>query len=332
MLTFGIQVILVIILISGVIAYIGDYIGRKVGRSRLTFFSLRPRYTAIVFTIISGIFIAIFTLTTLVIISQDARTALFGLENLRKNISLTKKDLNSARQELDKRTSELDKIKNKLIKAKTDISQFEALKKSLKQEIETAQEGALIYRAGEVILITKINGNQREEQIREVLDEIVVAANSYLKKISFRKKGVNVVVSKYASTLNYLVEHEGEFILSVIVDKNVIIGENVPIHFEIVANHLVFKSGEKIASAAVDGRNKQAQIEQQLKAVLAKAHIAAREVGIIPDVNGSIGKIPYSKMYKMTEQIKAFGSLVNVMVVAEKDIYTIGPLEVEFKL
>ena len=49
--------IFVLIVISGLIAVAGDWVGLKIGKKRITIFGLRPHYTAIFITIITGILI-----------------------------------------------------------------------------------------------------------------------------------------------------------------------------------------------------------------------------------------------------------------------------------
>ncbi len=78
--------IFTLIIISGLIASIGDYVGLKIGKKRVSVFGLRPHYTAIFVTIVTGILIAIITITVLTISSQDVRTALFGMEELKDQL------------------------------------------------------------------------------------------------------------------------------------------------------------------------------------------------------------------------------------------------------
>ena len=70
--------ILSIIILAGVIAYLGDILGRRIGKRKLSLFKLRPRYTAVLVSVITGILIAAITLLILSVASQDVRTALFS--------------------------------------------------------------------------------------------------------------------------------------------------------------------------------------------------------------------------------------------------------------
>ncbi|MFA5875899.1 MAG: DUF3084 domain-containing protein, partial [Candidatus Margulisiibacteriota bacterium] len=83
---FGLKIVLLLLVLSGTIAYIGNFLGKSVGKKRLTLFGLRPRYTANFFTVVSGMLIALLTLSSLLIISKDAQTAFFGLEKLQQAI------------------------------------------------------------------------------------------------------------------------------------------------------------------------------------------------------------------------------------------------------
>ena len=59
---YGVMLIIVLIITGGAIAYIGDHLGTKVGKKRLSIFGLRPKHTSILVTIITGICITTLTL------------------------------------------------------------------------------------------------------------------------------------------------------------------------------------------------------------------------------------------------------------------------------
>ena len=51
----GVVIVLILMVMGGIIAFLGDKIGSKVGKRRLTMFGLRPKYTSIIITIVSGV-------------------------------------------------------------------------------------------------------------------------------------------------------------------------------------------------------------------------------------------------------------------------------------
>lgn len=80
-------IILVLLVIGGIIAFIGDRIGMKVGKKRLTLFGIRPRYTSMIITIFTGIVIVAASVVILSIVSEDVRMALFHMEEIKEALA-----------------------------------------------------------------------------------------------------------------------------------------------------------------------------------------------------------------------------------------------------
>ncbi|MBM3470596.1 MAG: DUF3084 domain-containing protein, partial [Armatimonadetes bacterium] len=62
----GLILIPVLIVVSGVVAYVGNMVGRAIGRRRLTVLGLRPRHTAHVIAVATGMLITLITLVSVV--------------------------------------------------------------------------------------------------------------------------------------------------------------------------------------------------------------------------------------------------------------------------
>lgn len=63
----------ILILVSAFVAYLGDLLGRHIGKRRIKLFGLRPRVSAIVVTAITGGLITLLTILVLVATSQTVR-------------------------------------------------------------------------------------------------------------------------------------------------------------------------------------------------------------------------------------------------------------------
>lgn len=61
------------IIISGVVAFVADGMGRKIGKKRLSFLGLRPRHTATLITVSAGILTSILTIGAIYLLSADVR-------------------------------------------------------------------------------------------------------------------------------------------------------------------------------------------------------------------------------------------------------------------
>ena len=93
---FGWVMLLVLAIMGGIIAYLGDKIGSRVGKKKIKLFGLRPKYSSILITIITGISISAVTLGVMSILSQTVRIALFGMYQLQ----LQKAELEQQRDRL----------------------------------------------------------------------------------------------------------------------------------------------------------------------------------------------------------------------------------------
>lgn len=84
---FGLRLILILAVVGGLIAFIGDKLGSKIGKKKLSVFGLRPYHTSVLMTVITGILIASITLVTMAVASDSARTAMFGMEKLQNELA-----------------------------------------------------------------------------------------------------------------------------------------------------------------------------------------------------------------------------------------------------
>ncbi len=97
---YGIKLVIALIVVGGLIAYVGDKIGMKVGKKRLSLFGLRPRYTSIIITIVTGILIATTSLLLLMAASENVRMALFEMDSMLEKLDTLSVSLASKNQEL----------------------------------------------------------------------------------------------------------------------------------------------------------------------------------------------------------------------------------------
>ena len=66
---YGFIIIVSMVIFGGLIALLGDRVGMKVGKRRLSLFGLRPKYTSMIITVLTGFFIAGLTLLILTMLS-----------------------------------------------------------------------------------------------------------------------------------------------------------------------------------------------------------------------------------------------------------------------
>jgi uncharacterized protein (DUF3084 family) len=119
-------IIAAVVILSGLIAYIGDRIGMKMGKKRVSLFGLRPRYSSIIITIVTGILIAVLSVTILLAVYSELRQALFNINDVLTRLEYLNEELQNRDQELAAKDKELNKKDQEL--------------SSLQQEIETKEQ------------------------------------------------------------------------------------------------------------------------------------------------------------------------------------------------
>src|SRR5690606_26157467 len=97
---YGWTLVLVLILLGGLIAYLGDRIGMRVGRRRLSLFGLRPKHTSVLVTIATGVLIAAASITALSIASNEVRDALFRMREIQQTLLANEMELRRLSEEL----------------------------------------------------------------------------------------------------------------------------------------------------------------------------------------------------------------------------------------
>ncbi|MFM9103336.1 MAG: DUF3084 domain-containing protein, partial [Cyanobium sp.] len=78
----GWLLILMLLVLGGVLSTLGDRLGSRVGKARLSLFNLRPRHTAVVITVLTGSLISAVSLGLMLLVSERLRTGLFELDQL----------------------------------------------------------------------------------------------------------------------------------------------------------------------------------------------------------------------------------------------------------
>lgn len=83
----GIGNVAIIMVLAGIVAYVGDRVGHQVGRKRLSLYGIRPRYTSTIVAIATGMIIALVVSLVAIFASQQVKTAFFKLNSINQQIT-----------------------------------------------------------------------------------------------------------------------------------------------------------------------------------------------------------------------------------------------------
>lgn len=142
----GIRLIVIMAIVGALIAYIADKMGSKIGKKKLSVFGLRPKYTSILLTALSGSIIAVLTISVMAIASQSARTALFGMDKLQKELRMlnsekdfTAKALATAKEKVTAQNKQISILDAKILESTRENDEMEARLGQLNEKYRLAQ-------------------------------------------------------------------------------------------------------------------------------------------------------------------------------------------------
>lgn len=145
--------LLLLAIAGGVIAYVGDWLGRKIGKKRITLFGLRPKNTAALFTVLAGVLSVVLAVGVVSLLSEPVRAWLIQGSKVQEDLKRTRGMLESARAALEGEREAREQVRGKLTeeqaklakagaeteRLRADAAKIRAEAESLKREIQRAR-------------------------------------------------------------------------------------------------------------------------------------------------------------------------------------------------
>lgn len=143
-----------LVLLAALVAYVGDLVGRRVGRRHWRLFGLRPRTTALLVAVFTGVLIALMAIAAFFFLDTDARKTILEAEQVREERNQLREEverLGGHVQELEARAAralgkteqlerELSAKAEALKLAEEEIDRLQAEKKQLQSDIEDTRK------------------------------------------------------------------------------------------------------------------------------------------------------------------------------------------------
>jgi len=179
--TIGIILIVSILLLGGVLATLGDRIGTKVGKARLSLFKLRPRKTATLVTIATGVTIAGTTLGILFATSEPLRRGIFAYDRTLKKLRAAHRELKETRVQKIHVETQLAQARDRHAAVQQHLDEInQSLQAALAQQgVTEAQLAQTQNQLGQVTA----NFEQTQSQLQDVLSKFK-QAHAQLSRVS----------------------------------------------------------------------------------------------------------------------------------------------------
>ncbi len=283
---YGFTLILTLVIVGGVIAYIGDRLGMHVGRKKLTLFGLRPKHTSILVTIVTGVLISAASIGVLSIASLDVRTALFNmkeiqdeLQGLQQDYVLMEAQRDAAEQGLKEAEESYQRILLDLAEAEASVLDLREQSALLQEEVVALEAAAdllmesydivetgwwqmrmadIAFNASEVILTTVVSKEFSREEIRIHLEQFMQEVD----EVAYRRGARAADSDRYRAVflqpgvLDFVVEDilltPGDVIVRAVSEGNSIPGVPVLVYLETYPDQMVFSKDTVLAASTWD--------------------------------------------------------------------------------
>ena len=110
----GWLLILALLLLGGILSTLGDRLGSKVGKARLSLFNMRPRKTAVLITALTGSLISAISLGLMLLVSERLRVGLFELDQLQERLREGRQALSRSQAALERSKGDLERNRQEL--------------------------------------------------------------------------------------------------------------------------------------------------------------------------------------------------------------------------
>jgi uncharacterized protein (DUF3084 family) len=341
---FNWQLILIIVAISGTVSYVGDVLGMRIGKKRISLFGLRPRYTSTIITLFTGVGVALLTLMAAAYSSDRVAQAIFGpnilineLRELHGQVRTTQDELEMVNIELIGAQSDLSSLGEEKARAEESVEALRRQTESLQRGLAEMREGRVVAFQGEVLAMTPFDGRTDGSGIDEVSDRLVKLAQEYLiskmvdSGIVDTEDAPRVVLTDdtKVNIENLLTSSGGRKVLRLTAPSNTVIGQTLSGVVNMFDSNLIYTEGEVLMKETIEGNMTNEDTADMIYTLLKRINREAVSKGVMPDpISGTVGKLDTMDFYGIVDQISESQNECVVTFLAATDIYTEGPVNI----
>ncbi len=354
--------ILSLIFGSAALAVLGDSLGSKYGKKRISLFGLRPKRTSQLITALTGAFTAVGILSVMSVFSQDVRTALFGMKLLRQqmydlqfqlnrseeNTAEMRASLAEASANLELTGFELDAMKNDKLILEQEKEELEASLKIMREESEQLKHDLKAMKSESIALSANvllaqgafepglthaevIEGlNALKQQVR--LNVLSIISNHSFTRL--RDIPINFDPEIEAALINELESSDIRQYVRALSGENYTLGENLKISVSLQngPSVITYHDGEAVYRKFFmnDREASNTTPEEILHVFLRELRNKVINDGILPDpATNNVGTLDGETFFETVEKLSDINTPVIISAIASGDIYTEGPVVID---
>lgn len=303
----GILLLLIIALISGSIAYLGNKLGRYVGKKKLSIFNLRPLHTSTLFTIVTGALISLLTIGVALMLSENVRIALFGME----------------------------KLQRERIQLQDQISYLSA----------QTNQGKILFTTGQSMALSLIPGGMTEEKTKAKLLDLIKTANkraveknnslAYYFKTDVLPESATILTyspEDFNNVLKLITNSSSEWGIIISASTNVFLGNKFSVDIKAIKNIVIYREGEEITSMKIDAARPKNEVLAELFTLIYKTQENSTSRGMMRDPEQQLSMPSAVALYDFVKTIQQYGGWVEVKALAKRNLFVVDAPDIRLKL
>lgn len=259
------QVLFWVLLLTGVailgggIAYLGDSVGRRVGRKHLRLFGLRPKTTGLVVAVLSGVLVALVTVSAVALLARSTVNDALRAQEIRQELNTVKKQFSSTAAEYTQTKADLASAKNEREKLTADLER---------------ERGQLQLKQNELIATTDLNGrlNQKVfdlETEQKTVNAQIALKTSELARLEVKSAGLSAGLERQRLESNARIRRLGAELAALEGQRNALNGNLADLNTKLERlnaqrDGLTARITQlDLSKAALEARVKSATVKQQ---------------------------------------------------------------------
>lgn len=325
--------ILFFFIVGSFISFLADNIGKRIGKKKIVIFNLRPKYTAVLITSITGGIIAIISVLLFSFLSKDARIYLF--------------EMNKIVKQMDFYRNEVKILQDRYTELTRDISVL----------IQTTHMGDIVFIKDQPIYIYSFYNDGNKEHLysainnlkRIVVDKykihlpkgkVNIDKNQKYKEEIYLNDIVRVDEAEIRDVMKQIMERKGKRLALIFTSKrNIFIGEYVDVNVFLLEDKLLVPANTILEYVEITDPT---DIEGNFALIMnsiSKLQETLIDKGklYIPQENSIGGRIPFEKVVSIIVEIKEkYGFTKSkrkfkILLINKQDIYTAGSFDLILK-
>ncbi|MFN4220531.1 MAG: DUF3084 domain-containing protein [bacterium] len=314
--------ILFFFIVGSLISFVADNIGKKIGKKKIVLFNIRPRYTAMFITSITGGIIAVSSIIFLSFLSQDAKIYLFQMNQIVKQMDFYKNEVKI----LQDRYTELSK----------DISVL----------IQTTHMGDIVFVKNQPLYIYSFFNDGNIKHLYDAIEETErIVKNRYKVHINsseiYLPKILRISDDDIKKVYEQMKNRRGKRLALIFISKrNTFLGEYADVGIYQIEDKLLVPKGTVLGEVYVEEPSETDKNFALIMNAISEIQEKLLKEGklFLPQENSIGGEIPLEKIVNELIKMKEIHNLTKnkkkfkILLINEDDIYLAGKFKITLQV